>query len=131
MQAVKNGPWIYIASKAVHRQHWRVLRDQAGAPFNSRWIDIEDNVPDEEIDFIRLWEMCEEDVRDCRLLIAVVKPDERLKGVLVEIGMALAFGKDIIVIGNPGRENGTWINHPRIRWHPYDTIENALTHLAP
>ena len=120
---------IYIASKAVRRPRWRELR-AAGAPFNSRWIDTDDNLPDDQLDFAELWTWCIEDVRDCDILIAVVAPGERLKGVLVEIGAALAFGKRVILLGDPGRENGTWMNHPGIEWQIEGTIENTLTFLT-
>jgi hypothetical protein len=120
---------IYIASKAAHRPRWRDLR-AAGAPFISRWIDLGDDIADEDVNFPELWTWCIEDVKECDVLIAVVASGERLKGVLIEIGAALAFGKRIIVIGDPGRENGTWINHPDIEWHKDGTLENALTYLT-
>jgi nucleoside 2-deoxyribosyltransferase len=120
---------IYIASKAVHRARWRQLRD-AGAPFNSRWIDIPDHIPDEDIDFRELWNNCIEDVYQCDVLIVVVTAGERLKGVLVELGAAIAWGKRVIVLGDPGRDNGTWVNHPVIEWQPQGSIENTLTHLT-
>jgi nucleoside 2-deoxyribosyltransferase len=120
---------IYIASKAVRRDRWRQLRE-SGAPFNSRWIDVEDGLPDEQIDFAELWQWCIEDVRACDILIAVVEPGERLKGVLIEIGAAIALGKRVIVLGDPGRDNGTWFNSSLIEWQPNGTIENTLTHIV-
>lgn len=120
---------IYIASKAIRRPRWRELR-QVGAPFNSRWIDTDDGLDDSQVDFAQLWTWCVEDVQDCDLLIAVVAPGERLKGVLVEIGAALALGKQVILIGDPGRENGTWMNHPNIQWEINGTIERVLTRLT-
>jgi len=122
---------IYIASKAIRRPRWRELRD-AGAPFISRWIDVADGLSDDEVNFAELWTWCMEDVANCDVLIAVVAPDERLKGVLVELGAALALGKRVILIGDPGRENGTWFNNPQIEWRrrPGDTIESCLALLA-
>lgn len=120
---------IYIASKAAHRPRWVKLR-RKGAPFNSRWIDIPEEMPDENINFPLLWSWCLEDVQKCDILVAVVDPSERLKGVLIEIGAALAFGKRVIVLGDPGRENGTWVNHPNIEWQKHQTIEGCLLELG-
>jgi hypothetical protein len=120
---------IYIASKAARRPRWRELR-AAGAPFISRWIDLGDDLSDDDVDFRELWTWCMEDLQQCTTLIAVVAPGERLKGVLIEMGAALALGKRVILIGDPGRENGTWMSHPGVEWHKDGTIENTLTHLV-
>lgn len=102
---------IYIASKAIHRPMWRTLRDEYELPIISRWIDVEDGLPDSAIDFDDLWQKCHEDVAACDVLIAVTQPDERLKGVIFEIGAAIALGKRVMLYGDPGRDNGTWPHH--------------------
>lgn len=120
---------IYIASKAIHRTKWRHLRE-AGAPFISRWINVPDNTPDEDINFTKLWQECIEDLHECDILVAVVRPEERLKGVIFEVALALALKKSVFILGDPGRDNGTWYKAPGIEWLPFTDIEYFLTRMT-
>lgn len=112
-------PGIYIASKAKHRPHWRDLRDTRRIPIISRWIDTSDEFIDTSrdpaLDYRQLWLYCIQDVRRCDILVAVAFPGDRLKGVAVEVGAALAMEKRIYLIGDIGADNGTWDEHPGIK----------------
>jgi nucleoside 2-deoxyribosyltransferase len=105
---------IYIASKAFHRPQWRQLRDE-GVPIISRWIDVDDKFTADpaELDFEALWDTCVEDVLACDVLVCYVGPGEVLKGALVELGIAIGAGKQILLVGDREEylKNGTWINY--------------------
>ncbi len=108
-------PKIYLASKAKHRPRWREFRDSLGYNIISRWIDTDDQYSEDPtgLDYGKLWEMCIQDAKNCDVLVLYVEPDEHLKGALVELGVALALGKEIIVTGDLG-DNGSWHNHHKV-----------------
>jgi hypothetical protein len=109
-------PKIYIASKAKHRPRWREFRDINGYDIISKWIDIPDKFSQDSsgMDYKRLWLNCVQDVRDCDVLVMYAEPGEVMKGALIELGIALGLGKEIIVAGDLG-DNGTWWNHPNVQ----------------
>lgn len=105
---------IYIASKAIHRPHWRTHRDEYGVNIISRWIDTDDKYstnPD-GLDYEKLWSECLEDIWKSKVLICYVAEGEILKGALIEIGAATALGKPVLLCGHKPtfEENGTWFN---------------------
>lgn len=110
-------PKIYIASKAIHRPMWRYLRDRWDFHIISTWIDTPDEfigVTDEvNLDYTKLWLSCVNDVRNCDVLVMYVEEGERMKGALIELGIALGLGKEVIVTGPVG-DNGTWHHHPKV-----------------
>lgn len=123
---------IYIASKACHRPLWREFRE-AGHNIISRWIDVPDKYSEdpEGLDFTQLWQWCVEDVISCDALVCHVEPGEVLKGAILEVGVALAHNKRVILLG-PRREylnNGTWINHPGIEHWEHFRIGEVLHRL--
>jgi hypothetical protein len=99
-------PRIYIASKAKHRPRWREFRD-----LDDRFIGVDDP---NQIDYPKHWKECVQDVKDCDVLVMYVETGEVMKGALIELGMALAQGKEIIVAGDLG-DNGTWWHHPNVQ----------------
>lgn len=109
-------PKIYIASKAHHRPQWRELRNK-GYDIISQWIDINDKYSQDPtgLDYTKLWDACVQDVRKCDILILYVEKDEHLKGALVQLGVALGLGKEIIVTGIFGDDNGTWYHNEKIQ----------------
>lgn len=127
---------VYIASKANHRATWRSIRDLLVAGdepvrINSRWIDVADRytADPQGLDYTLLWTHCIEDVINCDVLICYVDRGETLKGALIEVGVALASNKRIVLLGN--REdylnNGTWLNHPGVEhWAGMDVGESII-----
>jgi hypothetical protein len=109
-------PKIYIASKAKHRPRWRDFRDVMGYDIISKWIDTEDTyigisvADNSDLDYTKLWRECVQDVKDCDVLVMYVEEGERMKGALIELGIALGLRKEIIVTGPLG-DNGTWHHH--------------------
>lgn len=121
---------IYGASRAsnpVRVQMWKDLKAQ-GANIISSWIDkIGTPVKHDDLWTIVLQEMQNAD----RLVIYIETEDFPMKGALVEVGMALALGKEVIIVC-PGveinqedfRPLGSWINHPLVSFK--DKIEDAV-----
>ena len=97
---------IYTASKIWHNKRWVALR---GRGFNiiSQWINFDCGTKENPtgakdltiVEKMRLWKMCIEDVQKCDLLIAYTEEGETHRGVLVEIGAALASNKPVYLIG--------------------------------
>lgn len=127
-------PKIYIASKSRHRPRWRGLRDTGGYNIISKWIDVDDSLigdPDRTIKFNfnypKLWADCVTDVKNCDVLVLYAEAGEHLKGALVEVGIAIALGKEIMVTGVL-EDNGTWFHYGKVElWD--DTIEQLLEFL--
>lgn len=121
---------IYAASRASVPERgalWRSLRAQ-GWPIVSTWID-EDG---ETLDFSVLWPRIEREVSSASRLIFYAEPtDFPLKGALVEVGMAIAFGVPVFAV-LPGVDLqsrsmhpvGSWLAHPSVKL--VGSIEEAL-----
>jgi hypothetical protein len=114
---------VYIASKLANARHiidqyrgpW--LRD--GIDVHARWLDqatieLSDlNIAESQPDMSIFWRVDEEDVRDADALIVFALPGDRLRGALVEAGIAIANGVLVIVVGaHP--DFGTWQYHPGV-----------------
>lgn len=119
-------PAIYMASKAHHRPRWRVLRDASGFNIVSSWIDTPDEYSTDPtgLDYRRLWAKCVADVHRCDTLVVYVESGEHMKGALVEVGVALGLGKEVIITGDLG-DNGTWAHHERVQTSD-KTVEELL-----
>lgn len=115
-------PTVYVASRASIPERgrlWRLLREE-GARIVSSWID--EDGPGKTKCFIDLWDRIENEIRICDQLVLYVEADDfPLKGALVEVGMALAFGKPVLVVA-PGvkldpfnrKPLGSWAAHPKV-----------------
>jgi hypothetical protein len=113
---------FYVASRASLPERgkmWRNLRLR-GLNITSSWIDEDGEGQTQS--FEDLWLRIEAEVRSAVALALYVEPgDFPLKGALVEVGMALAFGKPVLVFA-PGVELnprdckplGSWVKHPGV-----------------
>jgi nucleoside 2-deoxyribosyltransferase len=108
---------LYIATKLHHAAVFRSLRDfwkKKGIIVSSRWIDFAGH---EHVatpaDFHAFWLVDEQDVRNSDALLAYGEADDVLCGALVEVGMAIALGKIVFVVGS-SPSFGTWTNHPSV-----------------
>jgi len=128
---------IYVASRSsvpARAAMWRELRGQ-GAPIISSWID--ESGEGQTASFSELWQRIVSEIRSCCGLIVYVEPDDLpLKGAYVEVGMALALGKPVIVVapgvafnhdGKRPRPLGSWVAHPRVQFR--DDIHSAIAAL--
>lgn len=86
---------IYIASKTIHGNKWKELREK-GLPIISTWID-ECGIGETK-DWLDLWERCIKEASEADLLIVYREPNEILKGAWVEVGAALARNKLVYAV---------------------------------
>ena len=122
---------VYIASKLAHAEYFKRLRDDwenQGIDLHARWFDqatLELGGADlTHHDFHIFWLVDEEDVQDADALILYAKRGDKLRGALVETGMAIAYGKLVIVIGDH-EDYGTWQHHPMVT--RADSLAHAQT----
>ncbi len=122
---------VYMASKLKYAERFRKYRDEwlPHIHLHARWFDqahIEQTTQPTPEDFHIFWLVDEEDVRDSDALILYGEPDDKLHGALVEAGMALAFKKMVLLVGDCP-SFGTWRHHPLVV--EAGTFENAKTML--
>lgn len=110
---------VYIASKLKYAKLFRNYRIQWKADkidLHARWFDqahIEQNSHASPEDFHIFWLVDEEDVKTSQALIIYGEKDDKLRGALVEAGIAIASGLLVIVIGDCP-DFGTWQYHPLV-----------------
>ena len=119
---------IYTASKFSRANMWKQQFAQwkcegLAISLNARWVnDYSELVPDHP-QFCKLgWLHDVDDVSTSDLLILYADNTEHLRGALVEVGVALAKNKPVIIIGNHP-DYGTWQFHPLI--HKVDDFAAA------
>ena len=111
---------------------WRKMRDGAGAPIISTWID--EAGEGETASFAELWERIEREVKSStRLVFFATEGDPPFKGAFVEVGMALAASVPVVAVidkielePRSFRPLGSWLNHPLVTIEP--ALSNALFH---
>jgi hypothetical protein len=118
----QSAPQYYVASRASipeRGQMWRRFRSQ-GMRISATWIDEDGRGG--TADFAELWQRLEKEIKSSTALLFYVESDDfPLKGALVEVGMAIAMGKPVLVF-HPGVEIdqvtymplGSWIKHPGV-----------------
>lgn len=114
---------IYIASRTRHAARWRRLRD-AGAPVVSGWLDAASDLMGVELS--ALWTRIGEEIgtlaRQGGALVAYLDEGDVLdaRGVLVEVGMALAAGVWVVVDCPESCRNllGDWTAHHMVDFKP-------------
>lgn len=117
---------IYIASRFYHAPTWQEWRAQ-GVPLISSWIDT---VPDESIDGrARQWERNVSEISTAAGIVLYCQPGEVLKGVLVEVGIALTANKPIACVGvcdatDASPHNATYAFHPL--WKTFSSLADAF-----
>lgn len=87
---------IYIASKTRHADKWKALRAE-GHNIISTWID--EAGKGESDDLTDLAKRCVNEAKNADRLILFSDDDELLKGALIEVGAALAYGVPVYVVG--------------------------------
>lgn len=96
---------IYLAGPAARQDAVREVRDllvKLGFEVNSRWIDVKllgQGYEESRVQLADQAEMDFEDVQNSDVL--VVMNLEKSEGKATETGMALAWGKPVIVVGKP------------------------------
>lgn len=125
---------FYVASRAsipARSAMWRHLRDH-GVKITSTWID--EAGEGETACNTDLWRHISREVTDADALILYAEDgDFPLKGALIEVGMALAQGKRVLVVApdvklepHTLRPLGSWAAHPMVTLH--QTVQHAISH---
>lgn len=107
---------VYIASKLSHAAKLIDFKreDIPGALVTSRWLHmVSFEQTAKPADFTWCWMIDENDVRDCDVLLIYGEPDDELRGALIEVGMAIALRKVVLVVGDCP-SFGTWQYHPQV-----------------
>lgn len=114
---------VYTASKIDHARLWMDLHILAtNVHWTARWpayviagmCDSEENAP-------AFWLDDESDVTSSSVCLVYSHNDEPLRGALVEAGIALAAGVQVLVVGK-AHAYGTWQFHPQVE-HAEDLAE--------
>lgn len=106
---------VYTASKLAKADLWKRLRfEWLEVEFTARWPMLHiGRVPNAEIFAKVFWEHDLEDIQACDVVLLFGEKSEKLRGGLVEAGMALALGKHVIVVGD-SPDYSTWQYHPLV-----------------
>lgn len=110
---------VYTASKTVHADKWRALRDD-GWPIVATWID-EAGVGETEC-FTDLWERCVREASNASAVLLYREAGEVLKGAFIETGAALSNGVPVHAVGC---SEFSFVNHRLVTQH--DTLSAALS----
>ena len=122
-------PRIYTASKLHKASLWISLRREwTGIEFTARWSDLVGRVDDSSDKAARtFWLHDIEDVKKSDSLLLLADPEDKLRGALVEAGVALGLGKHVMVVGSHP-DFGSWHNHPLVS-HA-ESVTEGLERLA-
>lgn len=103
---------VYTASKLSEAGRWRDLVETwSEVEFVARWpfkhVGTVPNLPTYAKVF---WAHDLEDIQKADVVLVYAEPGHKLKGALVEAGMAIALGKRVIVVGDH-EDYSTWQYH--------------------
>lgn len=112
---------IYVASKTKHAAKWRALRDH-GHNIIATWIDQAEE--GQSPDYPGLATHCIQEAARADVTILYCHPGEVLKGALVEVGAALAHGREIRCVGNCDSVSRVFRKHPK--WRDCSSLVEAL-----
>ncbi len=104
---------VYTASKLAAAEVWKHLHEKwPDVYFHARWLKHMDlKTPDDRSLAAQFWVQDEEDVRHADVVLVYGREGEKLRGALVEAGMAIALGIPVVVVGEHP-DYSTW------QWHP-------------
>lgn len=114
------GERLYVASKTTHADMWRELRAR-GLPVVASWID--EAGEGQTADYSELAARCISEIIHCTAVILYSEPGEILKGALVEVGAALAAGKQVRCVGRCDSISRVFEKHPL--WSRHSSVEAA------
>ncbi len=115
---------LYIASKTSHAWRWRALRER-GHRINATWID--EAGEGQSSDYADLAERCVNEAAQADAVLLYCEPGEVLKGALIEVGAALAAGKEVRCVGDCPSISRVFRTHPR--WRECASLADALANV--
>ncbi len=111
---------IYFASKTDHAPMAKLLQTEwTEFTWTSRWplyVGKVEHFQNEAMAKIG-WEYDLADIQAANVVLVFSKPEDTLRGALVEAGMAIALGKKVLVVGE-NDSYGTWQYHPLVLHAP-------------
>jgi nucleoside 2-deoxyribosyltransferase len=116
---------VYMASKMEHAEKWRELySEHPTLHVVSRWPFLEPFVSPTGENAKKFWQDDVADIAHADAVVVFAKEGEKLRGALVEAGIAIGMGKLVVVIGEH-LDYGTWRFHPQV--FNATTIEEAFS----
>jgi len=119
---------LYFASKVQpHLPHWRAMRHvltELGVDVVSSWLDFGPNDTGQEPSpdqWRTHWDKCISEAADADVLLFFAERDRTQCGALLEVGAALASGKQVFLVSD---YEWTVSHHPLCR--TFDSLEDAL-----
>lgn len=112
---------FYTASKTIHAAQWRRLR-ASGHRIIATWIDEAEK--GQSADYADIAQRCIAEAAAADVTILYCQPGEILKGALMEVGAALAAGKEVRCIGYCESISRVFQEHPQ--WIEYTSLASAL-----
>lgn len=106
---------VYTASKLKEAARWSALVEAwPEVEFTARWVWGHVGVTPDLPAFAKVfWSHDDEDVRTSDVLLLYAEPGDHLRGGLVEAGMAIAYGLEVVVVGDHP-DYGTWQHHAQV-----------------
>ncbi len=122
---MKRKPIVYVASHIRFIEFWHKLR-ASEVTISSTWIDHSPDREDKEA-ISKLWVNCFEEIRQSDMIMVKADKEDRLKGVLAEIGAALVLDKPVYLVGE-NNNMGDIYHHPL--FYKVSSSEEAITHFT-
>lgn len=107
---------IYTASKISDAHLWhKFCASNPNFIFHARWLKHNKMKTPDTAEFAPdFWLQDEQDVKHSDAVLVLGQEGQHLRGALVEVGIALAWGIPVIIIGDHP-DYGTWQFHPGVR----------------
>lgn len=107
-------PRVYVASKITYATMFKeVQKNHLDIHFTMRWHFYAGQMADSPEYARHFWQHDIADILRSDFLVLYGEPEDRLRGALVEAGVALASGIPVIVVGEH-TDYGTWQYHPAV-----------------
>jgi len=106
---------VYPSSKLSASSVWEALEAEwDDVYFCARWLKhVRLGTPHAKENAPEFWVQDEEDVAAADAVLVYARPDDKLRGALVESGIAIALGIPVIVVGDHP-DFSTWVYHPGV-----------------
>lgn len=123
MTAATYKPKVYTASTLHYHKFWQTLAvdpDWNFVRWTATWpseplvataLEAPDTITEDQNRYA--WVMNINQVKYSDFLVLYAKPSDRLRGALIEAGVALGIGIPVLAVGVP--DDHTWMGHPAVK----------------